>query len=340
MVRNTLMPQMQLYDAPSGPNVGNFINPLMAGLKRGDDMRQQEFANERALALEARQGEQLNLAKDANTRAGQAHNLEQQKAKVQSIAGLAQMADQEADSARKQAIMGRIYEMHPDLVPHLTKSGFDPNDYTSVPKMLIAEARGFVDPLAEESKRAQIAQSKQATALSSAQLGQLKNQTPEARLQFAAQYPEILPPGSPQHFQFVQTGAYAPKDDTVTLNEGQTVAQKVRGQDGSLQFKTLVQGTPKTPPENITKTANFASRMIEAERNVRRLIDGIDPISGEKSNKFGATDWNATIGTHCLISSEIRYAVQNINSISKPQSNGFARSCARNLVQPSATESS
>ena len=86
MVRNTLMPQMQLYDAPSGPNVGNFINPLMAGLKRGDDMRQQEFANERALALEARQGEQLNLAKDANTRAGQAHNLEQQKAKVQSIA--------------------------------------------------------------------------------------------------------------------------------------------------------------------------------------------------------------------------------------------------------------
>lgn len=294
MARNALMPQMQMYEAGPGPQLSNLTNPLMQGLQTYRQGMQQKFEGERALATEARQGEQLQLAKNADSRSAQSHEMEQQKAKVQQIAGLAQMADQERDPARKSGIMNSIYQRHPELVPHLQKNGFDPADHASVPKMLIAEARGYVDPLTEEAKRAQIEHSRAATAASNAQAQQLKMQTPEYRARIAPQF--NLQPGSPEHTAFVINGTYTPKDDTMTLTEGQTVARKVRGPDGQvIGAETIVPGQPKAPPEHISKTANFAGRMIEAERHVRRMTEGIDPISGAESKKFGATDWNAGV---------------------------------------------
>lgn len=164
MARNALMPQMQLYEDQPGPELSNFTNPLMKGLQSYSQGIEKQFEGDRALAKEKLQRDQFGLQQRADSRAAESHDLEQQKAKVQHIAGVAQMADQEADPARKAAIMGQIYKMHPDLVPHMAANGFDPNDHANVPKMLIAEARGFVDPQAESLKKAQIAHMEAQTA--------------------------------------------------------------------------------------------------------------------------------------------------------------------------------
>lgn len=50
------------------------------------------------------------------------------------------------------------------------------------------------------------------------------------------------------------------------------------------------QGGGKPPPEHTAKSANFAGRMIEAERNIRGILNGEDPISGTPRAKFSATD--------------------------------------------------
>lgn len=44
------------------------------------------------------------------------------------------------------------------------------------------------------------------------------------------------------------------------------------------------------PPESASAAANYASRMVEAERIVRGLTLGADPISGAEVKQFGATD--------------------------------------------------
>lgn len=293
MVRVVMMPQMQLYEDQPGPELSNFTNPLMQGLQSYRQGMDKQFEGDRALAKEK-------LAQNADTRAAQSQEFEMQRAKVQQIAGIAQRADQEADPARKAAIMGYAYKLHPDLAQHLTANGMDINDHANVSKMLIAEARGFVDPLTEEAKRAQIEHTRMGTAASAAQLKQIRMQTPEARARLAAQYG--ITPNTPEYNSFVLNGTYTPKDDLLTTSEGQTISRKLRGPDGGvIGAEPLVHGTPKAPPEHISKTANFAARMIEAERNVRRMIDGVDPISGVASPKFAATDWNAGVANATMM---------------------------------------
>jgi len=153
MVRNTLMPQMQLYDAPSGPNVGNFINPLMAGLKRGDDMRQQEFANERALALEARQGEQLNLAKNADTRAGDAQRMAKERAEVERLGKLAQViADDPNDATASQRWQG-VIQSNPQMGELLQKYGVNLNDHRTGANFLMAQVGSYMSPAQKELEK-------------------------------------------------------------------------------------------------------------------------------------------------------------------------------------------
>lgn len=146
---NALGMRLQPFDLGQGADISNALAPIQRGMDQYRAGQDKAFEGQRMLARER-------LAERADDRASESHNMEMQKARVQQIAGLAQMAVQEKDPTRRSAIMQRVYSMHPDLVPHLQKSGFDPADHMNVPKMLIAEARGFVDPLTEEGKRAQI----------------------------------------------------------------------------------------------------------------------------------------------------------------------------------------
>jgi hypothetical protein len=87
---------------------------------------------------------------------------------------------------------------------------------------------------------------------------------------------------------------YDPKD-TVTTSEGQTIHQRTRNPDGTVSYRPILSGVEKPPPEHTAKAASFASRMVEAERNIRGLLSGIDPISGSEVPKFGASDKSVAV---------------------------------------------
>jgi len=152
-MRNALMP----FQLPEAASISALTNPLMQGMQTYRQGMAQEFEGNRALAREGMDKRRLQIAEGADARSAESHGIEVQKAKVQQIAGLAQMADQERDPTRRGAIMQRIYGMHPGIADGLKAAGVDPSDYVNVPKFLVAEARGFVDPLTEQAKRQQIA---------------------------------------------------------------------------------------------------------------------------------------------------------------------------------------
>lgn len=150
MARNALIPPMQLYDAPQGPNVGNLINPLMAGFQRGDRLRQEGFQNERALTAEARQGEQLQLAKNQDARAS-ADSAEARRERMFKTFGNMNLAVvNEPDEAKARQMFETIRRVTPDFDKEVGGQGLDLNDYRSVSRMLAARAGVLPDPLERE----------------------------------------------------------------------------------------------------------------------------------------------------------------------------------------------
>ena len=229
-----------MFDLPQGANINLLTQPLQQGLQAYRQGMDKQFEGERALKKEQ-------LAERADTRQQQAFDLEQQKAKVQQIAGIAQAALAEQDPARRAQLMQSAYAVHPDMVTHLQKAGQDPNDHGSVAKFLVAEARGYVDPLADEAKRANIEQSRAATAVSRANLAQLSKATPEYRAKIAGQFG--LQPNTPEYNNFVLNGTYSPKDDFIHLKDGEEIGRKVVGADGRISIEKLAgNAKDKTPP--------------------------------------------------------------------------------------------
>lgn len=164
MVRNPLMPQMQLYEATAGPDVNTFINPLMAGIKRGDDLRQQEFQNKRATMLEGRQNEQLQLAKDANTRAGETQRMAQEKIQVDRMGAFSQSVHDDANDATAVPRWNSFLTSNPDVGTLLQKYGVDPTDHRTGAKFLMGQAGTYMSPAQKEMEAAKLAQLKAQTA--------------------------------------------------------------------------------------------------------------------------------------------------------------------------------
>ena len=105
--------------------------------------------------------------------------------------------------------------------------------------------------------------------------------------------------GNTRYEQYLNSGKVLPPESTrVTLNEGQTLGNVVPDGPGGSKFISIRDGIEKPPAEHIAKAANFAARMVEGERNVRKVLDGVDPISGiqfNKGEKFGAADLSTAL---------------------------------------------
>lgn len=164
MARNSLMPQMQLYDAPQGPNVGNLINPLMAGFQRGDKLRQEGFQNERALVAEGRQGEQLQLAKNQDARAGEAQRMARERAEVERLGKLAQVIHDDPNDATASQRWQSVLQGNPQMGELMQKYGVDPRDHRTGAKFLMAEVGSYMTPAQKEMEAAKLAQLKAQTA--------------------------------------------------------------------------------------------------------------------------------------------------------------------------------
>ena len=94
------------------------------------------------------QNEAFKLQQDA-ARLDHEHKVAQQ------TAGIAQMILQ-APPDQGRAMWQRMNEAHPEMGGHLAKYGIDPNDHVGAAKFMIAEARGYVNPLEEQSARANL----------------------------------------------------------------------------------------------------------------------------------------------------------------------------------------
>lgn len=150
MARNALIPSMQLYDAPQGPNVGNLINPLMAGFQRGDKLRQEGFQNERALTAEARQGEQLQLQRNADNRASE-------RVRIERLGKMAEVVDGITEPTQRAAAWQRLRQGFPGFDESFSKYS-DPNDHVNGPKYLMAEVGSYMSPAQKEMESAKLAQ--------------------------------------------------------------------------------------------------------------------------------------------------------------------------------------
>ncbi|MCF1577737.1 hypothetical protein, partial [Escherichia coli] len=67
------------------------------------------------------------------------------KAQIEQMGGLAQMADQERDPARRQQLWGQIVSSHPEFAATMAKHGQNPNDHVDGPRFLLAQVKGYQD---------------------------------------------------------------------------------------------------------------------------------------------------------------------------------------------------
>lgn len=101
--------------------------------------------------------EQLGMQKEEFGLKKQGMEDARQKAFVQKAAGIAQMISQEKDPAVASARWGQLVNSDPRWGNALKASGVDPNDFRTGAQMIIAEARGYQDPLDEKLKQSQLA---------------------------------------------------------------------------------------------------------------------------------------------------------------------------------------
>lgn len=164
MARNSLMPQMQLYDAPQAPSVAGFTNPLMQGLQTYRQGMQQQFEGDRALVAERRQGEQLKLAQNADSRAGEAQRMAKERAEVERLGKLAQVISDDPNDATASQRWQGILQGNPQMGELLQKYNVDPRDHRTGAKFLMAEVGSYMSPAQKEMEQAKLAQVKAQTA--------------------------------------------------------------------------------------------------------------------------------------------------------------------------------
>lgn len=156
MARNSLMPQMQLYDAPQAPNVAALTNPLMQGLQTYRQGMQQQFEGDRALVAERRQGEQLQLAKNQDARAS-ADSAEARRERMFKTFGNMNLAVvNEPDEAKARRMFETIRRVTPDFDKEVGGQGLDLTDYRSVSRVLAARAGVLPDPLERRRLQAEV----------------------------------------------------------------------------------------------------------------------------------------------------------------------------------------
>jgi hypothetical protein len=267
-------------------DASKFTQPVMQGIEAGYRDRQQGVENERQNKLMGFQEQRLVMEKakaDRDAETAEAHQFGK---------AMSALASQPPEVVAQYA--PQIFAKHPKYAAKFAENGI-PMDNPQVAVKMLAQQYGDYDPQAIEKNRAAIEASKASTASSyastaatNAQAQQLSRQSPDWRQANAQRFG--IDPNTPEGKAFVISGQYTPKSNRVTLTEGQTIGDIVPGADGNSTFRPIVQGNEKPAAEYVAKASNFAARMVEAERNTRKLLDGVDPIDGTKGQKFGASD--------------------------------------------------
>lgn len=198
--RNALIP----FELPQAANINALTQPLMQGIDTYRQGMKEQFEGERALARERMEGQRLAIAQDS-------HAMEREKYLAQKMGGLAQVIHDDTDQARAAANWSKLRASMPGMDAHLAKYGVDPNDHVSGARLIMGEAGKYQtanerekERLGLQLQRSQIAGQGLQHQLTAAQLQQVKQQTPEWRMENAEKFG--VQKGTPAWQQFVVSG--------------------------------------------------------------------------------------------------------------------------------------
>ena len=160
--------------------------------------------------------------------AGSQHAEDIRRNKMNEFGNLAHGISETTDPTARQQLIGIAQQRYPDLIAHAAAKGMDAEN-PEYWKAMRWNAQNY-DPLGEKAKLAGI-------ALQSAQLQQVKTQTPEWREANAERFGIMK--GTPEHSQFIVNGQFTPKADTFTLKDGEVKYQQTRQPDGSYKVTQI-----------------------------------------------------------------------------------------------------
>jgi hypothetical protein len=162
MARNALIPALLPFQLPTGPDAGNFLNPLMAGIQRADRLSQQAVENNQ-------NQERLGLAKNADARAGEAQRMARERAEVERLGKLAQVINDDPNDVTASQRWQGVIQGNPQMGGLLQKYGVDPRDHRTGAKFLMAEVGSYKSQSDLETERLKRDQTRAQTEVSRAQ---------------------------------------------------------------------------------------------------------------------------------------------------------------------------
>ena len=172
------------------------FSPINNGL---ETLRDQKNTNRNAL-MQQRQldnaDKRLSMDQESHAQSMKTSGLDYSTKLAQRSAGIAQMVMSEKDPARKAQLTERMYAMHPDYKANLQNAGLDPNDHDGVANFVIAQARGYVDPLERQAKELGIQAQRSSIATNDLQRQQLQMKIDQER-NFSKMFDGIGQPQQP-----------------------------------------------------------------------------------------------------------------------------------------------
>lgn len=140
------LPALQLEPRNALLDLTPVNNALMGIQKQQNENRNYEIDQQRLGMDQQRFAQQSKSA-----------NLDYETKLATRSAGIAQMAMAEKDPARKAAMIERMYSLAPNYRDNLTAHGINPDDHDGVANFVIAQARGYQDPMETELQRLKLA---------------------------------------------------------------------------------------------------------------------------------------------------------------------------------------
>lgn len=254
------------------PDVRALTQPLQQGLDSYRQGMDAQFKGEMLKKQDARADQEFQLKKQSLEAEREAKFAARMAGVSQHILGMP--AEQQASA------WGRMVKANPNLPAALQQYGVDPNDHIAGANFIIAQARGYQDPMERKQKQ-------NAIALQGVQIEAARENLANSRADRAAgkvmevngRLVRVGPQGASE--------IYAPPPDAMKAPAGYRWDQ-----GGKL---APIPGGPADTGKNLTegqtKDAAFAERMLRAEENLDRVVP-IDangnPIKYDPTKKSNA----------------------------------------------------
>lgn len=275
--------------APELPDIGGAfqnIGNALAGYRQG-----MNDVTEREDRMEARAYQR---GRDAKADAVQ--DEARQRRLIEHTVGIAQLIDAETDPVKRQGMWGKFIGSSPRFTEAFKQYGVDPADHVNGPKFLIAQARGYQDPLETQAKQADIAYKQAMTAAASRRGDGKEGETMDERLVMIQR--AGVDPQSPEGRRFLLSGDMG-KSEGMTATDRKAVLgadEDVAAYDDALKKlsraveinKTAGSGIGTSTMAGVWNKTGYANEQTRAVAELENLLSR-QAVKEMSENLKGAT---------------------------------------------------